>query len=103
MSRPSFYGYGFIQKTLRRYPDKLKQSNTIQSSIAVYAIDEAIAETKEKPEGAEKLKLIELLYWQKNYRYSIDQAADMLFISPRLAQKWQSEFIYAVAKHMGHL
>ena len=103
MSRPRYYWYGFVQKTVRRYPDKLKQTGTIQSSIAAFAIEKAITEIKSQPEGAEKLRLIELLYWQKDFFYSLDQAADMMFISPRLAQKWNSEFIYTVAKHMGYL
>lgn len=101
MSRPKYYWFGFIKTLLRRYPEQLESDFSVMSASAIAAIDQTLAETGSLPDGAERIELINLLYF-KNI-YTLEGAALKLHVSERTAQYWNSQFIYRVAWHMGFL
>lgn len=101
MSRPKYYWFGFVKKLLWRYPEQLKIDHSTLSYSAIVAIDKALEETERLPNGAERVELIDLLYFKN--AYTLEGAALKLHISTRLAQNWNSHFIYRVGWYMGFL
>ena len=98
MSRSKYYWYMHVVRVLHRYPDGL--GNSIQDSIARSAINRAIADTAKLRDGEERLKLINLIYWN-NGRVNRVGAAMQMFISETTAKRWDNAFIHLVAEYMG--
>jgi len=101
MSRPCYYWFTFLQRTLERFPDKLVQDDTYQSNLALVAIRKTIEEIRCGRDGEDKVKLIEMVYFKKSH--SVDGASLVLHVSERTAHRWNSEFIYALGMRMGFL
>ena len=64
------------------------------------AVAAAVEFTKLRPDGKERIRLIELVYWGKR-RMTIGKAADKLFVSERTAQAWHGEFVRCAARNYG--
>lgn len=69
------------------------------------AVEAAIRATLRRKDGLEKLELIKLVYWPKNYRQALTlrEAGDKLYISERTAKRWHRDFILTVARYRGLL
>ena len=63
------------------------------------AVQEAIKATLRMYGGAERLKLIDLVFWQRSH--TIDGAAMAINISERTARRWHTTFIYLTAEKYG--
>jgi len=99
MSKPRYYWYSNVQRTLRAYPKGLAEESQ-QNILARNARQEALTETANTPDGALKVKLIEILYFKNTY--TIEGAARILHISFRTATRWNVKFIYKVAEKLGY-
>lgn len=64
------------------------------------AVARAVAITKLRSDGEERLRLIELMYWEKK-PMTISKAADGVHVSERTAQEWHRIFVRCVAKCYG--
>lgn len=64
------------------------------------AVSRAVVLTELRPDGKQRLALIDLVYWQKKNKL-IKDAALLLFISKRTAERWHSEFVQLVGKCYG--
>lgn len=69
------------------------------------AVEAAIRATLRRKDGREKLELIRLVYWPKDYRQALTlrEAGDKLYISERTAKRWHRDFILTVARYRGLL
>ena len=66
------------------------------------AVEAAIAETRRWPDGALRLRLIELKYW-RTPRSTLKEAAAFLCMGEATAKRWHGDFIRLVAKYVGFL
>lgn len=62
----------------------------------VEAVRRAIEETESLANGAERLRLIDLIFWKKTH--TLVGACDACHVSERTGRQWHTEFIYMVAK-----
>jgi hypothetical protein len=65
------------------------------------AVEQAIAATRALPNGAERMQLVRIVFWQRTH--TLYGAADQIGCSARTAQQWHGEFIRAVAAYYGLL
>lgn len=95
MSKPRYDWWGYVKRTLYRYP-------TCQRSAENRAIDKAVRQTRESCTDAEaRLELVRLIYWA-NTRYSIPGAALVLTgVSEATAKRWHRDFLRLVAQNLG--
>lgn len=63
------------------------------------AVHSAVEQTKALPDGMERLKLIDAIYWRKTH--TLSGAALDCYVSLRTAQEWHRQFIHAVARAYG--
>ena len=64
-----------------------------------YAVAQAIETTRSVPTGAERLHLIDLVFWKKTH--TLEGAAHECSVSTRTAQQWHADFIHEVARKFG--
>ena len=64
------------------------------------AVRRALSTTKRAKNGADRLRLIELVFWEG---YTISQAATKMHYGERTAREWHRMFIRLVAKYYGLL
>lgn len=67
----------------------------------VEAVRRAICDTAQMRDGLARLRLIDLVYWQKTYK--LDSVGIAIAVSDRTVQRWHGDFIRAVAGHFGLL
>jgi hypothetical protein len=65
------------------------------------AVLSAITETKMKPDGHERIKMIDLVFWRRSH--TLQGAAIKCNVSGRTARRWHTEFIKATAQYYGLL
>lgn len=65
------------------------------------AVRAAIAEAEQKPNPAERVELIRLMYWKKSH--TLAGAALAVHVSERTARRWHTDFIKTVGKNFGLL
>lgn len=68
---------------------------TVDREVA--AVRLAIEDTETLPDCAERLLLVDLVFWK--HTHTLTGACDALHVSERTGQQWHAEFIYAVARH----
>lgn len=95
MSKPRYDWWGYVKKTLYRYPDNQRPAER-------RAIEKAIQTTRDSYADAdERLELVRLIYWSR-IRYNIPGAALALpGISEATAKRWHRDFLKAVAGNLG--
>lgn len=71
----------------------------MQAVIYLTAIRNAERETLKLPDGEDRLRAIEMIYYKKTH--SPEGAAAALYISRRKLYRWCRAFVYAVAKNAG--
>ena len=72
------------------------KSGTLMTRDEVAAVEAAIEETKQLIDGAERLRLIDLVLWKRTH--TLQGAAMVVYVSERTAQEWHRQFIYLVAE-----
>lgn len=90
MSNPRYDWWGFAKGMTRRYPDKCLPNEK-------EAVEAAIEVTQELKDGAERLRLIDMVFWKQSH--SLEGAATALYISKRTADRWHGAFLRAVGRH----
>ena len=65
------------------------------------AVTDAINATMRDKNGLERIRLIEIVFWQKTH--TLMGAAQVCHVSERSARRWHTEFIRLVAKNYGLL
>lgn len=102
MSKPRCGWWSYAKWMIRVYDvdryiaDKKKRRLTDDE---FYAVEAAIEETKQRIDGAERLRLIDLVLWKRTH--TLQGAAMVVYVSERTAQEWHRQFIYLVAEKRG--
>ena len=91
MSRPRYPWNGYIREALRRYPAVTPNESA--------AIEYAIERTKESPDGAEKIALIEMVFFKRTH--TLQGAALCVHCSYETAKRWMQQFMRLVAEKRG--
>lgn len=63
------------------------------------SVEKAIKEARNLNSGEERIKLIDIVFWQRTH--TLTGAAAQCYISERTARRWHTDFIKAVAKFYG--
>ena len=63
------------------------------------AVEQAIWETVSLPDGASRVRIIDLVFWRQSH--TLEGAAQAVHLSYRTARRRQNEFIRLVAEKMG--
>lgn len=83
--------WSYAKSMIRRY----KHGNVNEAEKN--AVEAAIDVTKERINGYDMLKVIDLVFWDRTH--TLDGAALQIPCSWKTAQRWQAEFIMEVAKN----
>ena len=70
-------------------PDEQRELDAVEAAERIVAA---------MPDGAERLRLIELVFWRRSH--TLQGAASELYISYATAKRWHNRFIVLVAKKM---
>lgn len=93
--------WDFMCKIVRAYPElKEKELTSPDDRKDRDAVAQAVASVAQHRDGADRLKMIEYIYWNKK-RHRVKDAAPRLSISEATAKRWHGEFIREVAKNRG--
>lgn len=99
MSRPRYDWWGYIKAVIRRYP-ALKSQDVHGAALRERgAVQAAVEDTEGLRDGAERLKLIDMVFWKQTH--TLSGAAMQIPCSERTAQEWHRQFIRLVAKNIG--
>lgn len=96
MSKPRYGWWGYIKWTIRNYKSDAELMEDEREAIEI-----AIRETGQLIDGAERIKLIDLIYWRRTH--TLQGAALAVHVSERTAQEWHRKFIRLVAQKRGLL
>ena len=80
-------------KALREYP-KAKKRNSPEDQAIIRAVEEALADQKDNDNGAERLRMVELFYFQQTH--TMQGAAMECHYSRETIQQWKREILSAV-------
>lgn len=97
MSKPKYSWWGYVRQMIRRYP--LPCRDDAISRREQGAVRYALEQTARHPDGAQRIALVRMVYWEKNC--TLEQAAQSLYISGITARRWHSDFIRTVARAFG--
>lgn len=101
MSRPKYWWYDYVKKSIMHSVGAGTAPETLQESISIKAVRRVLERTKNQYRGDERLKMIDLIYRKR--QHNVPSAAVQLNISEATACNWNREFVYAVAREMGFL
>lgn len=96
MSKPRYGWWGYVKWMIRSY-----KSGALMTKKELEAVEAAIEETKQLIDGAERLRLIDLVLWKRTH--TLQGAALAVYVSERTAQEWHRQFIRLVAQKRGLL
>lgn len=92
MSKPRYAWWGYIRKILWRYPEGLTSGER-------EAIEYAIEQTRRMQDGAERMALIEMVFFRKTH--TLGGAALALHCEYETAKRRQQQFIRMVGQKRG--
>lgn len=97
MSKQPYDGY--ILNVIRMYP-KLKTIDTPSKKQVFWksAVESAILETEKLPDGLERLKIIDLLFWRRTH--TMDGVAIHLHLSYETVRRRRRSFLRMVEKKL---
>lgn len=90
MSKQRDLWWGYIKRVLYAYPDC--------SNFERRAVEEAVRMTERMAGGRDRLKVIELVYFNKTHKLA--GAALQIPCSYQTARNWQQDFIREVARNI---
>lgn len=97
MSRPRYGWWGYVKSMVRLYPERRGQALTGTALREFEAVRAAIEQTERTSNGANRLKVIELVFWKRTHY--ISGAALQVPCSEKTAKRYHADFIKAVAQN----
>ena len=98
-SRYNKWWYGDVLNDLKNL-DHIKNDNTMQATIFLTAVKNAEKETLLLPNGEDRLKAVNMIYYKKTH--SVHGAARALYVSYSTVKRWLSAFVVAVGYNAGY-
>lgn len=102
MSNPRCGWWPYAKWMIRVYDEDRRIPNKKKRRLAddeFSAVETAIEETKKRIDGAERLRLIDLVLWKRTH--TLQGAAMAVHVSERTAQEWHRQFIRLVGQKRG--
>lgn len=96
MSNPRYGWWGYVKWMIRGY-----KNGALLTKAESEAVRDAVTETGQLVDGAERLKLVDMVLWKRTH--TIQGAAMAIFVSDRTAQEWHRQFIRLVGQKKGLL
>ena len=96
MSNPRYGWWGYVKWMIRGY-----KNGALLTKAESEAVRDAVTETGQLVDGAERLKLVDMVLWKRTH--TIQGAAMAIFVSDRTAQEWHRHFIRLVGQKRGLL
>lgn len=96
MSTPRYGWWAYAKWMIRSY-----KGGGLMTKAERAAVADAIAETEQLVDGAERLRLIDLVLWKRTH--TLQGAAMEVYVSERTAQEWHRQFIRLVGQKRGLL
>ena len=96
MSNPRYGWWGYVKWMIRGY-----KNGALLTKAESEAVRDAVTETGQLVDGAERLKLVDMVLWKRTH--TIQGAAMAIFVSDRTAQEWHRQFICLVGQKRGLL
>ena len=96
MSTPRYGWWAYAKWMIRSY-----KGGGLMTRAERAAVEDAIAETEQLVDGAERLRLIDLVLWKRTH--TLQGAALACYVSERTAQEWHRQFIRLVGQKRGLL
>lgn len=96
MSTPRYGWWAYAKWMIRSY-----KGGGLMTKAERAAVADAIAETEQLVDGAERLRLIDLVLWKRTH--TLQGAAMAVYVSERTAQEWHRQFIRLVGQKRGLL
>lgn len=96
MSTPRYGWWAYAKWMIRSY-----KGGGLMTKAERAAVADAIAETERLVDGAERLRLIDLVLWKRTH--TLQGAAMAVYVSERTAQEWHRQFIRLVGQKRGLL
>lgn len=94
MSKPRYGWWGYVKWMIRGY-----KNGALLTKAEIEAVRAAVAETEQLADGAERMKLVDMVLWKRTH--TIQGAAMAIFVSDRTAQEWHRQFVRLVAQKRG--
>jgi len=101
MRKPRYGWWGYVKGMIRQYPKRKGQELFGVVMREYEAVNEAVEETAQMKDGADRLMVIDLVLWKGTHQ--IPGAALQVPCSERTAQQWHADFIKMTAKNFGLL
>ena len=96
MSKPRYGWWPYAKWMIRSY-----KGGSLMTKDELAAVKAAIEETEQLADGAERLRLIDLVLWKRTH--TLQGAALACYVSERTAQEWHRQFIRLVGQKRGLL
>lgn len=94
---------GYVQAIVREYPELEERAEELRKNSVAFreynAVQRAIRETEQFPDGALRLRLLDMVFWRQSH--NMQGAANVCYVSQSTAYRWRERFLYAVAENMG--
>ena len=106
MSNPKYDWWSYVKGMIRRYPKLRKQLEFCAELPSPYqeeydSVTLACRHTETIDAGAERMRLISLIYWKKTH--TLSGAALQCSVDYSTAKRWHKDFIRAVGAYYGLL
>lgn len=89
--------WGYMKTIIRKYDViPLADAKSPLESRELEAVRCAVERTKAMKTGTERLKLVDMVFWQRSH--NVVGAGMVLHVSEDTAIRWHSEFVKAVAR-----
>lgn len=96
MSKPRYGWWSYAKWMIRSY-----KGGGLMTKAERAAVEAAVKETEQLADGGERLRLIDLVLW--NRTHTLQGAALACYVSERTAQEWHRQFIRLVGQKRGLL
>ena len=96
MSKPRYGWWPYAKWMIRSY-----KGGGLMTKDELAAVKAAIEETEQLADGAERIRLIDLVLWKRTH--TLQGAALACYVSERTAQEWHRQFIRLVGQKRGLL
>ena len=101
MSKPRYDWWSYMKAISRKYYARKGKELHGMAEKEQKAVEAAIEDTLGRPNGRDRMKVIELVLLKGTH--TLSGAAEAVYYSERTARRWHTDFIKSVAENYGML
>ncbi len=100
MARYTTYWRWIPVRMIQEY-SRIKKDKSSQAKIFTNAIEKALNDTEQMPNGRLRIRAVDLVYLKKTH--TIDGASQKLYVSRSTLKRYLYDFVELVAKYAGFI